>query len=114
LPFCVDEFDGLTEGLIAVSPNTEIAALFPRSFYAMVSARDSPGNFPSIACAPVHYATPADRQRYDIVQSIRTLTLLRERHAEKRSGGRFHFRTTAEMTDGCKEHQDWLRHTVEI
>jgi DNA-directed DNA polymerase III PolC len=48
------------------------------------------------------------------VQSIRTLTLLRERHAEKRSGGRFHFRTPGEMTDSCTEHRDWLHHTVEI
>ena len=114
LPFSVDEFDGLTEGLIAVCPDTRLAAVFPRSFYAMVTARDSPRNVPSVACASVHYATPADRQRYDIVQSIRTLTLLRERHAEKRSGGRFHFRTPGEMTDGCKEHLDWLHHTVEI
>jgi DNA-directed DNA polymerase III PolC len=114
LPFCLDEFDGLTDGLIAVSPDTEIAALFPRSFYAMVTARGSPGHFPSVACPPVHYAAPADRQRYDIVQSIRTLTLLRERHPEKRNGGRLHFRAPSEMADRCKPHPDWLRHTIEI
>ena len=114
LPFCLDEFDGLTEGLIAVSPDTQLAALFPHSFYAMATARGNPGNFSSAACPPVHYATPAERQRYDIVQSIRTLTLLREHHAEKRMGGRLHFRTPAEMADGCKEHPDWLHHTIEI
>jgi DNA-directed DNA polymerase III PolC len=114
LPFRLDEFDGLTEGLIAASPDTKIAALFPRSFYAMAPACGAPGNFPSVACPPVHYATPGERQRYDIVQSIRTLTLLRERHAGKRSGGLLHFRTPAEMAEGCKEHSDWLRHTLEI
>jgi DNA-directed DNA polymerase III PolC len=114
LPYRLDEFNGLTEGLIAVSPDTEIAALFPRSFYAMATTRGAPGSFPSVACLSVHYATPADRQRYDIVQSIRTLTLLRERHAGKRSGGLLHFRTPAEMAEGCKEHSDWLRHTLEI
>jgi hypothetical protein len=41
-----------------------------------------------------HARRPA---KYDIVQSIRTLTLVAERHAEKRSGGRFHFRAPAEM-----------------
>ena len=46
-----------------------------------------------MACPAIRYATPEDRQKYDIVQSIRTLTLLREEHPEKRQGGRFHFRT---------------------
>ena len=30
-----------------------------------------------VACPPIHYASPGDRQKFDIVQSIRTLTLLR-------------------------------------
>ena len=54
-----------------------------------------------------------DRQKYDIVQSIRTLTLLREEHPEKRRG-RIHFRAPAEMAAACKEHPEWLRHTAEI
>jgi DNA-directed DNA polymerase III PolC len=114
LPFSLDDLAGLTNGLIAVSSDASLAALFPRSFYAMVTAHGPPSDVVSAACAPVHYATPADRQRYDIVQSIRTLTLLRERHAEKRIGGRFHFRTPEEMSQGCKEHPEWLRHTLEI
>jgi DNA-directed DNA polymerase III PolC len=114
LPFGREEFDGATEGLIAVSPDASLAALFPRSFYAMATARGGADGFLAVACPPVHYATPADRPRYDIVQSIRTLTLLRERHAEKRSGGRLHFRAPAAMAEGCQEHPDWLRHTLEI
>ena len=113
LPYGRDELDGLTEGLIAVSPDLSLASLFPRSFYAMAMAHGSPSEFPSVVCPPVHYATPAERQRYDIVQSIRTLTLLQERHAEKRSG-RLHFRAPAEMAEGCKDHPDWIRHTLEI
>jgi DNA-directed DNA polymerase III PolC len=114
LPFGLDELDGLTEGLIAVSPERSLATLFPRSFYAMATAHSGADGFPAVACPAVHYATPAERQRYDIVQSIRTLTLLPERHAGKRSGGRLHFRAPAEMADGCREHPDWLRHTLEI
>ena len=67
-----------------------------------------------MACPAIRYATPDDRQKFDIVQSIRTLTLLREEHPEKRRGGRFHFRTPAEMATACKDHPDWLRHTQEI
>ena len=52
--------------------------------------------------------------KYDIVQSIRTLTLLRQEHPAKRTDGRFHFRTPAEMAAACKEHPDWLAHSLEI
>jgi DNA polymerase-3 subunit alpha len=113
LPYSHEELDGLTEGLIAVSPDLSLAPFFPRSFYEMATAHGGPSAFPAVACPPVHYATSAERQRYDIVQSIRTLTLLQERHAEKRSG-RLHFRAPAEMAEGCKEHPDWIRHTLEI
>ena len=71
-------------------------------------------DLPVVACPAIHYATPAERQRYDILQSIRTLTLLRQEHPDKRLGGRFHFRTPAEMAAGCREHPDWQRHTLEI
>ncbi len=74
-------------------------------------ARD---NIPAVACPAIHYATPADRMKYDIVQSIRTLTLLRQEHPTKRLSGRFHFRTPSEMADACKEQPEWLAHSQEI
>lgn len=67
-----------------------------------------------VACPPVHYALPGDRMKYDIVQSIRTRTLLRQEHPEKRLGGRFHFRAPAEMAAACQEHPEWLAHSLEI
>ncbi|MEN9676130.1 MAG: hypothetical protein RIS76_2026 [Verrucomicrobiota bacterium] len=108
------DLDGLTTGLIAVSDDTRLAALFPKSFYRLVSAHGSPREFPAVACPAVHYGSPAERQKYDIVQSIRTLSLLREEHPEKRTGGRLHFRPPAEMAITCAEHPDWLAHTHEI
>jgi DNA-directed DNA polymerase III PolC len=76
--------------------------------------RDATGSFPMAACPSIHYAATHDRQKYDIVQSIRTLTLLRHPHPDKRSGGRLHFRAPAEMMAACQDHPDWLRHTQEI
>jgi SOS regulatory protein LexA len=114
LPFLLSEFDGLTQGLVAVSSDTQMAARFPGAFYSMVTSRDTTAAFSAVACPPVHYATPAERQRFDILQSIRTLTLLRGHHPDKRPGGRLHFRTPAEMSAGCKEHPEWSRHTLEI
>lgn len=53
---------------------------------------DSPG------LPEIRYAAPTDRLRYDIVQSIRTLTLLREPHPAKRKGD-FSFPDAAEMRE---------------
>ncbi|MDB6132527.1 MAG: polymerase [Verrucomicrobiales bacterium] len=48
------------------------------------------------ALPEIRYARPEDRTRFQIVQSIRTLTLLREPHPEKRRGD-FHFPDAGEM-----------------
>ncbi len=108
----LDALNGLTEGLIAVSDEARVAELFPNAFYPLVTARHS--NSCGVACPAVHYAHPGDRQKYDILQSIRTLTLLRETHPEKRTAGRLHFRPPAEMASACQEQPEWLRHGLEI
>ncbi|MGD0087836.1 MAG: DNA polymerase III subunit alpha, partial [Verrucomicrobiota bacterium] len=116
-PIALERLDGSTEGLIAVSTNLRLAELFPGRFYQMATRtaqRAVPTSFPAVACPAVHYATHADRQKYDIVQSSRTLTLLRQEHPSKRMDGRLHFRTPAEMVAACKEHPDWLVHSLEI
>jgi DNA-directed DNA polymerase III PolC len=108
------EFDGLTDGLIAVGEDEQIAEMFQHRFYHLAASREAASSFQIVACPSIHYATTDDRQKYDIVQSIRTLTLLRQQHPAKRNGGRLHFRSPAEMVTACKEHSDWLRHTHEI
>ena len=108
---CLGDF---TDGLIAVGADVRLAELFPGSFYQIAAKDFVASRFPVVACPAVHYASHADRQKYDIVQSIRTLTLLRQEHPDKRSGGRFHFRTPAEIAERCKEHPEWLAHTLEI
>lgn len=108
------ELAGFTSGLVAVGADPRLAEHFPKAFYQMVMGRDTRGEFPAVAAPAIHYGLEADRQRYDILQSIRTLTLLRESHTDKRMGGRFHFRTAAEMAVGCREHPEWLHHSLEI
>lgn len=51
---------------------------------------------PATALPEVRYRTPADRRKFDIIQSIRTLTRLHEKHADKH-GGALHFPTAAEV-----------------
>jgi DNA-directed DNA polymerase III PolC len=113
-PLRREQIAEFTDGLIAVSSDISLAEWFPRSFYRLVTSRDTPEDFPAVACPAIHYATPGDRQKFDIVQSIRTLTLLREQHPEKRISGRLHFRPPARMAAACREHPEWLRHTLEI
>ena len=113
-PLSLEQFTGHTDGLIAVSADTSLADLFPNRFYELATKASKPGPHPMVACPVIHYATPADRLKFDIVQSIRTLTLLRQEHPEKRNDGRLHFRTSAEMTAACLEHPDWIAHSLEI
>ncbi|HTQ51483.1 MAG TPA: DNA polymerase III subunit alpha [Candidatus Acidoferrales bacterium] len=113
-PIPFERLDGLTDGLIAVSPDLRLASLFPGRFYQMAAKRAETSCFPVVACPAIHYAGPGDRLKYDIVQSIRTLTLLRQEHSDKRSDGKFHFRAPTEIAAACKEHPDWLTHSLEI
>ena len=115
------EFADFTEGLIAVGPSAEVARFFPERFYletrsidALEQHRCSSPALPCVASFPVHYGVPADRWKYNIVQSIRTLTLLRQAHPEKRLAGEYHFRTEAELNALFAGHPELLAHSVEI
>jgi len=108
---------GHAEGLIAVCTSPALAPLFPGRFYLGIDNLEqrekSPANLPRVAFSPVHYDQPSDRWKYQIVQSIRTLTLLRQAHPEKRDGD-FHFRTPAEFRQRFSEYPDLLAHNREI
>src|ERR1035437_220445 len=108
------QHSALLNGLTAVSTDSRLAELFPGRFYQMAVKQSDGSRFPVVACPAIHYDLPGDRTKYDIVQSIRTLTLLRQEHSEKRTAGRFHFRTPAEMAEACNEHPEWLAHSLEI
>jgi len=114
LPISLKRLEGLGEGLIAVSADVRLAELFPGRFYQLATKQIATGSLPVVACPAIHYAVPEERMKYDIVQSIRTLTLLRQEHPEKRLEGRLHFRAPSEMVAACKDHPEWLAHSLEI
>jgi DNA-directed DNA polymerase III PolC len=113
-PFSIHEIEAHAEGLIAVSSATRIADIFPNRFYELVGKRKLNESIAPVACPPIHFHRPKDRTKYDILQSIRTLTLLSEHHAEKRSNGKLHFRLQAEMAEACKDNPAWIRNTFAI
>jgi error-prone DNA polymerase len=63
---------------------------------------------------PVHYELPSDRWKYDVVQSIRTLTLLRQPHPGKRLEGEFHFRPLSELRRLFASHPELPARSLEI
>lgn len=106
---------GFCDGLIAVSDDVRLAELFPGRFYFAATDPERVSvsfRLPVVPAWPVHYAVPADRWKFDVVQSIRTLTLLRQEHPEKVLDGEFHFRPPREMASLCPPR--WLDFSNEI
>ena len=56
-----------------------------------------PGGLPVVPVFPVHYARADCRWRFDVVQSIRTLTLLRQAHPAKVLDSKWSFRAADEL-----------------
>jgi len=110
----------LNAGLIAVSADARLAEFFPGRFYLAVSSPEArrkpsaPAHLPRVALQPIHYATAADRWKYDVVQSIRTLTLLRQAHPDKQLDGEFHFWPPAQWRELFDSHPELAAHTHEI
>ena len=77
------------DGLLAVGTDEPWAGHSPDRFYRAIGdpTRRVRSAFPCVPHRPVHHAVPADRWKFDVVQSIRTLTLLQQAHPEKRVGG---------------------------
>jgi DNA-directed DNA polymerase III PolC len=120
-------FASPTDGLLAVSSSSALAPLFPDRFYlGIISLADYENlrlksttpllhpSLPLVVSFPAHYALPSDRWKYDIVQSIRTLTLLRQAHPEKRLDGEYHFRPPAELQRLFVAHPELLANSREI
>ncbi len=90
-------------GLIAVGRDAEWSHLFPERFYLGATDAEEMSRWPAsrrlpvVAWSDVRYATAQDRWKYNIVQSIRTCTLLQQAHAEKQLEGAFHFASPTEL-----------------
>jgi error-prone DNA polymerase len=119
-PRAMSDLEGITSGLLAASANLKLAPLFPGRFYQAVPpsyGRSLPApqtGIPQIAMVPIHYATLEDRWKYDVVQSIRTRTLLRQEHPAKQLTGDYHFHSPAQWRALFANQPRLLDHTREI
>ena len=104
-----------TTGLIAIAADGGLSDLFPCGFYL----RATPGK-PAISqekeavLLPVRYGRPTDRSQFDVLQSIRTRTLLRQSHSGKDLSAQFHLRTSEEVAELFSENLAALKSTLEI
>ena len=116
LPMARERLCGLTDGLLAVSDEASFAALFPGRFYLAVSpARaEIPAGLRGVLGPRVHYGTPGDRMKWNVMQSIRTRTLLAQAHPDKKLQGAYHFRTPAELDRLAGAAPELLEHTREL
>jgi DNA-directed DNA polymerase III PolC len=106
-------------GLIAVGASPDAAPLFPDGYYlgagSPAAAKKIQGQgLPVVAVPRIHYATPGDRTHYDLVQSIRTLSLLGHPHPDKRPKKAYHFRTPKQMARAFADTPEALLNTGRI
>jgi DNA polymerase-4 len=106
------------QGLLAVGRSAKLASIFPGRFYFGAGSPEdlekAPRGLSCVAMLPIHYGSAEDRLKFDIVQSIRTLTLLRQAHPEKGQGGQYHFRKPDEVSAMFEKHPEVLARTMEI
>jgi DNA-directed DNA polymerase III PolC len=109
------------DGLIAVGLDGAWAAHFPGRFYLGVDGPEAlrawegrTGRVPLVALPVVCYGAAAERAAFDVVQSIRTRTLLRQAHPDKLLDGAHHFPVAGELADRFREWPDVLDRSCEI
>lgn len=108
------------EGLLALCTDPRAARWFPGRFYQEIRSpraltaghRDT--SLPLAVSCPIHYATPSDRLKYDILQSIRTRTLLRQPHPDKQLRGALHLREPGPVREAFQSWPEALYGTAEL
>ncbi len=116
LPLPRHQLRDRTLGLLAVSDDPTLAEFFPGRFYGAAASPRAPfpASLPAVLSPRIHYAAPADRLKWQLLQSIRTRTLLAQPHPDKRLQGAYHFRSPAELARLAAAAPQLLAHTREI
>ncbi|MCC6233576.1 MAG: DNA polymerase IV [Verrucomicrobiales bacterium] len=101
------------DGLLAVSADDRLAEVFGPRFFRAVTRPEHADHPRAILVPRTHYGAVGERRHFDIVQSIRTRTLLQQPHPEKRVG-EFPFRAPAALPAWVHRHPALLRRTQEL
>jgi DNA-directed DNA polymerase III PolC len=114
-----EQLKGASEGLIAVGPDLQLAKIFGDRFYQAVTTieeakRAVVQGLSFVALSPACYGDDNERWTWDIAQSIRTRTLLRQAHPAKTLDGDFHLQTSAEMLRLFKDYPQSIQATHDL
>jgi DNA polymerase III alpha subunit/nucleotidyltransferase/DNA polymerase involved in DNA repair len=113
LPFPRSVVEEHADGLTAVGTDARWESVFGARFYQAVTRPEQAGHPRGVLVPRTHYGSPEERPLYDMVQSIRTRTLLSAAHPEKRTG-EYPFRSAAALPAWVHRHRELLRRTEEI
>jgi DNA-directed DNA polymerase III PolC len=109
-----------TTGIIAIGASADAGPFFAKDNFFLGIADPSrrkhlPANrdIPIVAAPGIHYARPSDQRTFEIIQSIRTLSLAGHPHPDKRRGA-FHWPTPDELAQRFRDYPDALQRTSEI
>ena len=110
-----------TDGLLAVGFDPGLQPIFGDRFYlgvdpfqAIKDMGQPGGNIPRVGLRPVHYASASDSWKLQVVQSIRTRTLLKQAHPEKGRFGDAFFPTMDTWSEGWKRYPGLMEHNQEL
>ncbi len=104
------------------------AELFPNRFYielfhhlpgdpllaSRLTLLAEEAGLPLVATPNTHYRRSSDFRRYQVLASIRTLTLISQSHPAKKPGGDYHFKSTREMRALFSHVPGALENTLQI
>ncbi len=103
--FTMSELEQFSEGLIIVGGHKGLSRFNGQSYQAISREELRKGetdNKNGVAVFPIRYGARGDWWKYDVVQSIRTRTLLGQRHPEKLAAGEYHFPSPQEVREWFK------------
>ncbi|MBL9134904.1 MAG: DNA polymerase IV [Verrucomicrobiales bacterium] len=106
----IREFSG---DLIAVGNHDGWATIFGDRFYRAVTRPELMDHPRGVLIPRVHFATSAERRLFNILQSVRTRTLVQQGHPEKRDED-LSFRRPCDLPEWCHRSPAVLRRTREI
>jgi len=99
------------EGLLAVSAAESFETIFGARFYRAVTHRELANHPRGVLVPRTHYGAALEQRQFEIVQSIRTRTLLSLAHPDKRTGD-FRFRAPGQLPAWCPP--EVLRRTLAL
>ncbi|MCK6500313.1 MAG: PHP domain-containing protein, partial [Nitrospira sp.] len=112
-PFARALIQECSEDLVAVGNSDTWEPIFGDRYYRAVTSPELADHPRGVLAPRTHFASPAERRLFNILQSVRTRTLVQQTHAEKRDGD-YSFRRVRDLPGWCQRSPAVLHRTRAI